>query len=354
MYGRIWLSNVGWSLRASMKYRRLGRTGLSVSEIGFGTWGIGGTANGAIGYGPTDDKQSRKALIRAFELGVNFFDTADLYGTGHSEELLGEVFSAIRDKVFIASKVGYVTPYGRQNFSLDHLRRALHESLRRLKTDYLDLYQLHDPPLSVLDSVESPLEFLGQAKAAGLIRSFGISLKSPNDGLFVIEKGSFECIQTNFNLVDRRALDNGLFAACQERNIGVICRTPLCFGFLAGQPSDDNIFQSGDHRSSWFREQRNVWVNAYQMFFPSDDPGSKAAAQNSLRFCLSYSEISTVIPGMLTSDQAEENVEASSLGPLGPEDLDRIADIYRRHTFFLGYPSTLRNDAFKFTNSVDK
>src|SRR5437899_9108690 len=125
-----------------MNYRALGDTGLRVSEIGFGTWGLGGDTGGAISYGPTSDETSRAALRCALDEGINFFDTSDLYGFGHSEELLGEVFGDCRDQVVIASKGGFVDAV-KQDFSPMHLRNALEKSLRRLRTDYVDLYQLH-------------------------------------------------------------------------------------------------------------------------------------------------------------------------------------------------------------------
>ena len=133
-----------------MNYRKFGNTGLNVSEIGFGTWGIGGNSNGAIAYGPTEDEISLQALHKAFDQGVTFYDTADLYGFGHSEELLGKAFRKIRDKVIIASKVGCLDFESGQDFSVSHMRNALEGSLRRLQTDYIDLYQLHSPSMDLL------------------------------------------------------------------------------------------------------------------------------------------------------------------------------------------------------------
>ena len=130
-----------------MRYRKFGKSGLQISEIGFGSWGIGGAVQGALGYGPTNDKDSQLALRRAFELGINFYDTADLYGFGHSESLLGETFQKMREKVIFASKVGFLNPEGAQDFSVQHIEKSLHESLNRFQTDYIDLYQLHNPPL---------------------------------------------------------------------------------------------------------------------------------------------------------------------------------------------------------------
>src|SRR5207249_10447963 len=130
----------------------LGQTALEISEIGFGAWGIGGASAGAVSYGPTDDGESLRALRRAFDLGVTFYDTADLYGHGHSEQLIGAAFRDIRTRVVLATKVGFLAPYGPQDFSPRHVRTALEGSLRRLQTDYVDVYQLHNPPMDLLRS----------------------------------------------------------------------------------------------------------------------------------------------------------------------------------------------------------
>ena len=157
-----------------MKYRKLGQTGIEISEIGFGAWGIGGNAGGAAGYGATDDRESKAALRRSFELGVTFYDTSDLYGFGHSESLIGEVFKGAREKVVMATKVGFHSPHEPQDFSSAHLRRSLEASLKRLQTDYLDLYQLHNPPVELLEREEEILKTLEAMKREGKIRAFGI------------------------------------------------------------------------------------------------------------------------------------------------------------------------------------
>src|ERR1035437_7473489 len=144
-----------------MNYRFLGKTGLKVSEVGFGCWGIGGVAPGTKSYGPVDDSQSVRALLQARELGINFFDTSDLYGAGHSEEVLAAAFAGRRAEVLIASKAGVVVDAQagtqRQDFSPSHIRAALEGSLRRLRTDYIDLYQLHDPPMETLRGDARPV-----------------------------------------------------------------------------------------------------------------------------------------------------------------------------------------------------
>lgn len=318
-----------------MKCRTLGDSNLEVSEIGFGAWGIGGANNGAISYGPTDDQESKIALRRAFELGVTFYDTSDLYGCGHSESLIGTVFKGVREKIIIASKVGFLKPYGPQDFSPGHIRRSIEGSLRRLRTDYIDLYQLHNPPLELLERDEGVVNMFHSLKNEGKIRSIGISVRSPDDGLVVISKFGFKCIQANFSMVDQRALKNGLIGLCRTAGVGFICRTPLCFGFLTGKYSPDSRFDSHDHRSTWPPQQIAVWAEAYRLFSSAIQDQDQTDAQLALRFCLSYPGVSTVIPGMVTRQQVEENILASQLGPLTERERLAIERVYDDHTFFV-------------------
>jgi len=315
-----------------MKYRLLGKTGLKVSEIGFGTWGLGGTTRGSVAYGRTDDKESIGSLRKAFELGVNFYDTAALYGYGHSEKLLGKTFKRLRHKIILASKVGFVDFHGKQNFSPRYLRQSLKKSLIRLQTDYLDLYQLHSPPLLQIENDPSIFRIMNEFKQKGLIRAIGVSVQSPEDGLRLIRKFKIDCLQVNFNLTDQRAKENGLFDECKKQNIGIIVRTPLCFGLLIQTPL--NKFLSGDHRERFSSKQISRWTQAYPLFEKQFPSGRSSSVQNALRFCLSFPVVSTVIPGMLTIEHVEENIPASSLSRLQKRHLKGIYRIYKTHSFF--------------------
>lgn len=318
-----------------MNYRPLGKTGIKVSEIGFGTWGIGGDQGGAKAYGPADDRVSELALNRALDLGINFYDTADFYGFGHSETLLGRVFKGKRARVIIAGKVGFLDLAAHQDFSADHLRKSLEGSLKRLGADYLDLYQLHSPPLELLKRDPKPLETIQQLKQAGLIKACGVSLRSPDDGLELLRLNAVDCIQVNFNLVDQRARLNGLFDLCVARGVGVIVRTPLCFGFLTGQYADKNTLAESDHRRLWPPEQIKLWHDAARLFAHFMEKEQQTSAQLALRFCLSFQAVATVIPGMLTVAQVEENAAASDRGVLPPQELAEIQDIYKERDFFI-------------------
>ncbi len=317
----------------SMKYRTLGNTGISVSEIGYGTWGIGGDA-----YGPVDDAEARRALALAFERGVTLYDTADLYGGGHSEELLAASFAAVRDRVVIATKGGmlphttFVMP---QDFSSAHLRRALEGSLKRLKTDFVDLYLLHSPQLKDLREKDDLFSTLEVFRTEGKIRAFGISARSPQDALQILEEAfPVQVLEVNFNLIDHRALEIGLFDRIAADKIGLIIRTPLTFGFLTGKLGDDHPFEGKDHRSNWPREQIRRWSDAHRLFSFLFDGTGRTPAQSALRFCLDFGVVSSVIPGMLTHEQVEENVQASGMPSLAEGERKRIMNIYRNHEFY--------------------
>jgi len=321
-----------------MNLRMLGNTGLTVSEIGFGTWGIGGSAEGDVAYGPTNDGDSIQALRRAFDLGVNFFDTSDLYGFGHSERLLADAFQGLRQKVIIASKVGFAKQNGSlgQDFSPQHIRSSLEQSLRRLRSDYIDLYQLHSPAIADLQQEPGILDLLYSFQKEGKIRAVGVSARSPEEALLAARDLKVRCVQVNFNLIDQRVVENGFMTYCEREGVGFIGRTPLCFGFLGGGYSSQTKFDSLDHRSKWPAGQLDVWANAPQAFSSVLGKYSgQTPSQLALRYCLSYPGISTVIPGMLTAGHVNENTLASSLGPFTAEERSELEEIYKKHTFFL-------------------
>ena len=224
-----------------MKYRTLGKTGLKVSEIGFGAWAIGGDAFGNS-YGPTDDQTSLESLKKALDLGCNFFDTADAYGHGHSEELLGRALKGRRNEVIIATKAGadfYHDP-PRMNFSADYLSFALGKSLERLQTDHVDLYQLHNPPIQLLKTGKI-FETLEKLVEAGRISYYGVSIHDPEEGIYAMKNGRPTALQVVFNIL-RQESKNRLFQAARENNVAIIAREPLSNGFLTGKFNEDSTF----------------------------------------------------------------------------------------------------------------
>ncbi len=305
-----------------MRYRELGKTGLRVSEIGFGAWAVGGNAHGNS-YGPTDDRTSLAAIRRAFELGCNFFDTADVYGHGHSEEVLGQALKEHRDKVIIATKVGGDFYHGppRMNFNPDYIEFALGKSCERLQTDYVDLYQLHNPPVQMIRN-ETLFGTLEKLKEKGKIRHYGISIHDPEEGILAMKTGKPKAIQAVFNIL-RQEAKLQLFQAAMESGVGIIAREPLANGFLTGKHNADETFPEGDIRHHFPREYiLNLVLATEQLKFLGGR--SRTLAQAALRFVLDQKEVSTVIPGAKTPQQVEENLSASDLPPLTGEELLRI------------------------------
>lgn len=314
-----------------MKYRRLGSTQLEVSEIGFGTWGLGGTS-----YGPVDDSESARALQRAFDVGITFYDSADLYGNGHSEVILGRTLKHVREKIVIASKGGTLPHSGfymPQDFSAAYIQKALEASLQRLETDYIDLYQLHSPKLEEIRNAELRAT-LDELKRQGKIREYGISVRAPKDGIEAIKSMNFRSVQANLNLIDHRAMESGLTTLAQERGVGIIARTPLCFGFLTGGLSETSQFDDKDHRKLWPKEQLKRWADSVALFEQLYKSAGNSPAQLALRFCLFVPGVSTVIPGMMNVAEVEENSKASDLPQLSKAEYASILEIYSAHQFY--------------------
>ena len=315
-----------------MEYRQLGTSGITVSVLGFGTWGLGGES-----YGPVDDGVSERALRTARELGINFYDTADLYGGGHSEEVLGRTFARVRDQVVIATKGGTLPHTGfhmPQRFSSSHLVGALEGSLRRLGTDYVDLYQLHSPPLEALDDDPGVVETLEQLRQQGKIRCFGISVRSPDDALIAVKRWGFPVVQVNFNMIDQRALDNGLFDRVPVNGAGVIARTPLAFGYLSGALTGAETFSEGDHRRNWPEDQRRRWAEAPATFAALNSGTTRTMAQLALQYCLGQAAVTTTIPGMLTPEEVAEDVAVTEMPRLTEAEHRQIRTIYLNNAFF--------------------
>jgi aryl-alcohol dehydrogenase-like predicted oxidoreductase len=305
-----------------MKYRTLGKTGLKVSEVGFGAWAIGGN-NYGNSYGPTDDAVSLLTVERAFELGCNFYDTADVYGHGHSEELLGQALRKHRDEVILATKVGgdfYHDP-PRMNFDLDYLEFASAKSCERLQTDHLDLYQLHNPPAQLLKNGKI-FEGLEKLKDSGRIRHYGISIHDPQEGLLSMKYGQPAAIQVVFNLL-RQEAKNQLFQTAREQNVAIIAREPLSNGFLAGKFTIDSTFPSGDIRGNFPRNYLSGLIRASQQLRLLESK-TRTLAQASIRFVLDHKDVSTVIPGAKTPQQIEEDIKASELPSLTGEEILRV------------------------------
>ncbi|CAN5346002.1 aldo/keto reductase [soil metagenome] len=309
-----------------MKYRDFGNTGIKVSEIGFGCWAIGGNDHGNS-YGPTTDKSSTDAVNKAIELGLNFFDTADVYGWGHSEELLGKALRGKRDRVVIATKVGadFYQGTGFQTFTPDYIRFALEKSLTRLNTDYIDVYQLHNPPMKLI-SKEETYAALRELKKEGKIRAFGVSVFTPVEGITAINVGQPDCVQITYNIFSCRP-EEQLLPRAYETGCAIIAREPLANGFLTGKYDTAPKFAQGDFRKNWPMEYVQARSDATRQLAFLKKTGQQSMAQAALKYPLLDQAISTVIVGLKDVEMVEENLAASGAASLTAEEIKQIREL---------------------------
>ena len=324
-----------------MHYRKLGNTGITVSEIGFGGWAIGGSADAAgtpLGWGRTSDDESLAAIRRARELGVTFFDTADSYGFGRSESLLGIVLPRHRHDVVIATKVGVTrdaTGKLQKDFSSRHISHAVDGSLKRLRTDYIDLYQLHNPTVEELgrDDIHEAMDRLQEV---GKIRFWGVSITTPDEGIEIINRGWGYVLQVLYNVLNQ-APEQELFPLAKEKGYGIIARVPLASGLLSGKFRPDTVFAKDDVRQNFLTPKRLEEVIPRVDEAKSIIGGTaRSLAEGALRFVLANDAVSTVIPGAKNARQVEMNASADEVRI--PQDVveklrSRLGDynFYHRH-----------------------
>jgi aryl-alcohol dehydrogenase-like predicted oxidoreductase len=314
-----------------MRYRRLGKTGYKVSEIGFGSWAIGGD------WGPTDDAQAMRTLHAAVDAGVTFFDTADVYGDGHSEQLLARLRRERDEELVIATKVGRRGPLDPDAYTYDNLREWMDRSREKLDTERLDLVQLHTPPTDTYYRPEV-FEALREFVDSGVAASAGVSVERVEEGLKAVEFPVVSSVQIIFNLFRQRPAELFL-ALAHDRDVGVIARVPLASGLLTGKYDAEADFHPEDHRNfnvngdafdvgetfSGVELERGVMA-AEQL--RDRVPEGATLAQFALRWVLMHSEVSTVIPGARTPEQVAENTAASGLAPLSDDDMAACAWMY--------------------------
>ncbi len=328
-----------------MRYRPLGTSGLTVSEIGFGCWTIGTTW-----WGERDEAQSLRLLHRALDLGITFFDTGDTYGNGESERLVGKAFAGRRGDVVIGTKFGYdfYTHTGPwtgqrewpQDFSPAFLRRALEESLRRLQTDYVDVYELHNPRMDAIlrDDLFAELERL---RDAGVVRAYGAALgpaiQGTEHGDEVLRTRPLHCMQIIYNMFEQ---DPGrrFFPLARERSVGLMVRVPHCSGLLEGKYTLATTFPPTDHRSHRPREWLVNGLKKLERLDFLTAGGGRTIGQVALRWVLAEPSVCTALPNIYDEDQLIEFAGASDTPDLTPEELARIADLYE-HDFYLDQPA---------------
>ena len=311
-----------------MRYRKLGKNGPEVSEVGYGAWAIGGGM-----WGGPRDEDSRSSLARAFDHGVNFFDTALVYGDGHSERLVGEFARAHHGKVYVATKVppkAYNWPAPRDaalrdNFPASWIVECAERSLKNLGLERIDLLQLHVWADRWTDQDEWH-EALEKLRQQGKVRLTGISINShdPQSALRVVRAGKVDALQVFYNIFDQSPEDE-LFPACLEHGVGILARVPFDEGSLTGKLREDTKFPPGDFRTQYFGGGLlKETVRRVEALRPIVEGAASSMARGALRYILAHPAVSTVIPGMRTPHQVDENTASSDDGPLPPDVVQKL------------------------------
>jgi aryl-alcohol dehydrogenase-like predicted oxidoreductase len=317
-----------------MQERKLGRTGVKVSEIGFGAWAIGGA------WGDVSMEDAKAALHAALDQGCTFIDTADVYGDGRSEQIIAEVLAERGgEKPFVATKAGRrLTPHVAEGYTKANLTEFVERSLRNLRVDCLDLVQLHCPPPAVFYRPEV-FQAMDELVAEGKIRHYGVSVEKVEEALKAIEYPNVATVQIIYNIFRQRPATL-FFEQAKKRDIGVIVRVPLASGLLTGKMNADTAFAADDHRAfnrngEAFDKGETFAGVPYPLALEAVEhirklvPGDASMAQFALRWILMEEGVSTVIPGARNATQARSNTEAAALAPLAPEVMSELRALYR-------------------------
>ncbi len=317
-----------------MKYRKLGRTGWEISEISFGSWAIGGT------WGKVSDKESIDALHKALELGVNFFDTADVYGDGKSEQLLARLRKESNSEFYIATKAGRrLNPHIAESYNRENLTSFVERNLKMLETDSIDLLQLHCPPTEVYYMPEV-FNILDDLVKEGKLRYYGVSVEKVEEALKAIEYPNVQSVQIIFNMFRHRPADL-FFEQAKKKGVGILARVPLSSGMLTGKLNKDSKFEEDDHR----RFNRNGEAFDKGETFSGVDynlslqvveelkivcPEGYSLPQFALKWILMFEQITCAIPGAKKPGQVEENINSADLPDLSADTMKAVKDIYDR------------------------
>jgi aryl-alcohol dehydrogenase-like predicted oxidoreductase len=317
-----------------MNYRLLGRTGMKVSEVSFGAWAIGAS------WGPVDDKESMAALNKAVDLGVNFIDTADVYGNGRSEKLIGQLLRDRSEKIYVATKAGRkLNPHVAEKYTPVALRKFVEDSLRNLRMEALDLLQLHCPPPAVFYSPET-FEALDQMVKAGKLKNYGVSVEKVEEALKAIEYPGVKTIQIIFNMFRQRPSEL-FFREANSRWIGILARVPLASGMLTGKMTRTTRFKADDHRQfnrkgqAFDRGETFSGVDYARGLQAVDElkeilPRGMTLTQFALKWILMHDAVSCVIPGGRNPAQVEDNCGAANAPRLSRGVMRQVKEIYDR------------------------
>ncbi|HUH99130.1 MAG TPA: aldo/keto reductase [Anaerolineales bacterium] len=318
-----------------MRYRTLGRTGWKVSAVSFGAWAIGAD------WGTVSDQVSLAALNRAIDLGVNFIDTADVYGDGRSERLVAQLRRSRREQIFIATKAGRrLNPQTADGYNRANLTRFVERSLKNLKTEAIDLLQLHCPPTEVYYRPEV-FGVLDDLVRQGKLRHYGVSVEKVEEALKAIEYPNLQTVQIIFNLFRQRPAEL-FFEQAKKRNVGILARVPLASGLLTGKMKPGTKFESSDHRKynrhgeSFDRGETFSGVDYRKGLEAVEEirrlvPPAMTLTQFALRWILMFDAVTCAIPGAKTPAQAEENFGAAALPALSTQTMSRLERIYAEH-----------------------
>jgi len=313
--------------------RPLGKTGLEVSEVGFGAWGIGAD------WGAVDDRESLAALHAAVDVGVTFIDTADVYGDGRSERLVGELLRERTEEIVVATKFGRRVPLDPFLYTYENFRSWIERSRENLGVETVDLVQLHCPPWEAY-YMPAVFDACDRLVDDGLVRAYGVSVEKVEEALKAIEFPGVASVQIIFNIFRQRPAEL-FFGRAAARDVGVIVRVPLASGLLTGKFGRDAQFAGNDHRAynrhgesfdvgeTFSGVDFDTGLEAVEELRPLVPEGA-TLAQLALRWILDFEAVSTVIPGAKTPDQARANAAAAGLAPLSPAAHEAIAELYRR------------------------
>jgi aryl-alcohol dehydrogenase-like predicted oxidoreductase len=310
---------------AEIKKRTLGKTGLEVTEVGLGLWAAGGNE-----WGATDDREVLNTIDYCLDEGINFYDTADAYGEGHSEELLGQAMQGRRDRFIVATKIGWLgfdhenrhTTYD----TVDKLIAGVESNLRRLQTDYVDIIQNH---INFREqTTEIFLEGFHRLQQAGKVRAYGASTSDFEFLKFFNADDQCATLQIDYSILNRTP-EAEIFPYCQEHNIGVIIRGALAMGILTGKFKADSRFGQGDFRQRWHDnpEEYQIYLNDLEkvdQLRPLAETRDRTLAQFALQFTLAHLAVATVIPGAKNVRQMQDNLKAALLPPLTSDELAQV------------------------------
>lgn len=318
-----------------MHYRTLGKTGYDVSTISFGAWAIGGT------WGQVDDQQSMAALRRALDLGINLFDTADVYGDGHSERLLAQLRRERPESFYVATKAGRrLNPHSAAGYNRENLRAFIERSLKNLEVDALDLLQLHCPPTPVFSNAEV-FAVLDDFVREGMLRHYGVSVETVDEALSAIRHPNVASVQIIFNAFRLKPAEH-FFAAARDANVGILARVPLASGMLTGKLRPDSQFEADDHRAfnrhgesfdkgeTFSGVDYETGLRAVELLRPLV-PAGVTLAQFALRWILMHPEVTCAIPGARNPQQVAANAAAADLPPLTDAQMRAVQQVYDDH-----------------------